>query len=85
MRKSSGRSAPIRMRNFCPDEQIARGFRPKALTALRKRLGLTQVGFDKTSDPGSSHASFTGAEDDIRSSGPKDYFRPRCSMPASSQ
>ena len=27
------------------DEQPARGFRPKALTALRKSLGLTQADF----------------------------------------
>jgi putative transcriptional regulator len=27
------------------DKQLARGFRPKALTALRKRLGLSQVEF----------------------------------------
>jgi len=27
------------------DEKLARGFRPKALTALRRRLGLSQVEF----------------------------------------
>jgi putative transcriptional regulator len=27
------------------DKQLARGFRPKALTALRKRLGLSQAEF----------------------------------------
>ena len=27
------------------DEKLARGFRPKALTALRKRLGLSQAEF----------------------------------------
>ena len=27
------------------DEKLARGFRPKALTALRKRLGLSQADF----------------------------------------
>jgi DNA-binding transcriptional regulator YiaG len=27
------------------DEQLARGFRPKALTVLRKRLGLSQAEF----------------------------------------
>jgi hypothetical protein len=30
------------------DEQLARGFRPKALTALRKRLGLSQAEVRKT-------------------------------------
>jgi putative transcriptional regulator len=29
------------------DEKLARGFRPKALTALRNRLGLTQAEFAK--------------------------------------
>jgi putative transcriptional regulator len=27
------------------DEQLARGFRPRALTALRRRLGLSQAEF----------------------------------------
>jgi DNA-binding transcriptional regulator YiaG len=28
-----------------PDQKLARGFRPRALIALRKRLGLSQAGF----------------------------------------